>query len=84
MTEPASADLVTLTFGGAELVDALEPLWLTLFDHHRTVGPGPFIDREDSWAAFSRTRAPRTPMPTLARPAINGLKRWRVTQPGRR
>ncbi|HVQ18109.1 MAG TPA: GNAT family N-acetyltransferase [Actinomycetes bacterium] len=54
MTEPASADLVTLTFGGAELVDALEPLWLTLFDHHRTVGPGPFIDREDSWAARRR------------------------------
>lgn len=37
--------------GGAELVDQLEELWLSLFDHHVSVGAGglPVIDRAMSW-----------------------------------
>jgi ribosomal protein S18 acetylase RimI-like enzyme len=40
---------VVIAVGGSEWIDSLEPLWLTLFDHHVSVGPGPFIDRGDSW-----------------------------------
>lgn len=41
-----------LRFGGPELVDAVEPLWLSLFDHHRSVGSAgmPVVEREVSWA----------------------------------
>ena len=42
---------ISIAFAGVEVVDALEPLWLSLFDHHRAVGPGPFINRNDSWPA---------------------------------
>ncbi len=45
---------VSITFAGAEAIDSLESMWLSLFDHHRTVGPGPFIDRGDSWPARRR------------------------------
>ena len=45
---------VSITFAGVEVVDLLESLWLSLFDHHRAVGPGPFIDRDDSWPARRR------------------------------
>ena len=42
---------VTLHLGRNELVDELEPLWLSLFDHHLEVGAGslPVIDRSESW-----------------------------------
>jgi ribosomal protein S18 acetylase RimI-like enzyme len=42
---------ISLAFGGTELVDHLEPLWLSLFDHHRSVGAAgmPVVDREVSW-----------------------------------
>lgn len=30
-------------------VDVLEPLWLALYDHHRSVHPGPYRPRDDSW-----------------------------------
>jgi len=33
-----------------EALDELAPLWLSLFDHHRRVGPGPVIPRNQSWA----------------------------------
>jgi ribosomal protein S18 acetylase RimI-like enzyme len=38
--------------GGAELLDAVEPLWLALRDHHAAIAPelGPIRDDEDSWA----------------------------------
>ena len=44
-------DGVELRVGGAELLDALEPLWLSLFDHHRDTGAAglPVIDRALSW-----------------------------------
>jgi ribosomal protein S18 acetylase RimI-like enzyme len=42
-------DDVSLEAGRDELVDELEPLWLTLFRHHREVGPGPFVDESSSW-----------------------------------
>ncbi|HVQ87862.1 MAG TPA: GNAT family N-acetyltransferase [Actinomycetes bacterium] len=45
---------VSITFASSESIDALEPLWLSLFDHHATVGPGPFIDRRQSWPARRR------------------------------
>ena len=49
--ERAAALGVTLQFGGPELVAAVEPLWLTLFDHHRDVGSAgmPVVDRSVSW-----------------------------------
>lgn len=40
---------VSLQRGRHELVDELEPLWLSLFRHHREVGPGPFIPEDQSW-----------------------------------
>jgi GNAT superfamily N-acetyltransferase len=42
---------VTLERGGAELLAELEPLWLSLFDHHRTIGAAglPMIDRAQTW-----------------------------------
>ena len=42
---------VTLHLGRNELVDELEPLWLSLFDHHLAVRTGtlPVIDRSESW-----------------------------------
>jgi ribosomal protein S18 acetylase RimI-like enzyme len=30
-------------------LDELEPLWLSLFDHHQSVHPGPYRARDDSW-----------------------------------
>jgi ribosomal protein S18 acetylase RimI-like enzyme len=38
-------------FGGEELIDEVEALWLALFDHHLAVGNGglPAIDRSESW-----------------------------------
>jgi ribosomal protein S18 acetylase RimI-like enzyme len=35
--------------GGTSL-DELSDLWLSLFDHHEQVGPGPVIERDRSWA----------------------------------
>lgn len=42
---------VTFTVRGADCLDQLEPLWLALFDHHRTVGTGDhaIIARDRSW-----------------------------------
>ena len=42
---------LTLTVGGQALIDELEPLWLSLFDWHATIGAAqlPLIDRELSW-----------------------------------
>lgn len=41
---------VTFTVRGPDCLDLLEPLWLTLFDHHRSVGDAglPTIDRDRS------------------------------------
>jgi ribosomal protein S18 acetylase RimI-like enzyme len=41
---------VSLQLGRHELLDEIEPLWLSLFRHHREVGPGPFIDEARTWA----------------------------------
>jgi len=51
LQDRADTQGVSLRFGGPELVDALEPLWLSLFDHHRAVGSAgiPVVDREVSW-----------------------------------
>ena len=42
---------VTFTLRGADCIDLLEPLWLYLFDHHRSVGDAGIrvIERERSW-----------------------------------
>jgi ribosomal protein S18 acetylase RimI-like enzyme len=42
---------VTLHQGQQELVDELEPLWLSLFDHHLSTGAAslPVIERAESW-----------------------------------
>ncbi|MGL5811223.1 MAG: GNAT family N-acetyltransferase [Nocardioides sp.] len=44
---------IRIVLGGHDLIDTLEPLWLTLFDHHAEVGGGglPVIDRDRSWPA---------------------------------
>lgn len=42
-------DDVSLELGRGELLDELEPLWLSLFRHHAAVGPGPFIAEGESW-----------------------------------
>jgi ribosomal protein S18 acetylase RimI-like enzyme len=49
--ERATAIGVSLRFGGPELVDAVEQLWLSLFDHHGAIGSAglPVVDREVSW-----------------------------------
>jgi ribosomal protein S18 acetylase RimI-like enzyme len=52
MDQPDPRDpSLTLTVGGQELIDELEPLWLSLFDWHATIGAArlPLIDRELSW-----------------------------------
>jgi hypothetical protein len=43
---------VTLQQGRHELVDELEPLWLSMFDHHLSTGAAglPVIKRSESWA----------------------------------
>jgi ribosomal protein S18 acetylase RimI-like enzyme len=42
---------VTFTLRGADCLDVLEPLWLDLFDHHRSVGDAGIrvIERAGSW-----------------------------------
>ncbi|MCZ3386540.1 MAG: GNAT family N-acetyltransferase [Actinomycetia bacterium] len=42
---------ITFTLRGADCIDALEPLWLQLFDDHQAVGNAGIreIDRADSW-----------------------------------
>ena len=42
---------VAFTLRGADCIDLLEPLWLHLFDHHRSVGDAGIrvIERERSW-----------------------------------
>lgn len=42
---------VTFTLRGADCIDLLEPLWLHLFDHHRSVGDAGIrvIERDRSW-----------------------------------
>jgi ribosomal protein S18 acetylase RimI-like enzyme len=42
---------VTLQQGRHELLDELEPLWLSLFDHHLSTGAAglPVIERSESW-----------------------------------
>jgi ribosomal protein S18 acetylase RimI-like enzyme len=42
---------VTLHLGRRELLDELEPLWLSLFDHHLSTGAAglPVIERSESW-----------------------------------
>jgi GNAT superfamily N-acetyltransferase len=42
---------VAFTLRGIDVIDLLEPLWLHLFDHHRSVGDAgiPVIGRERSW-----------------------------------
>lgn len=47
----AAAIGVELVFGGLDLLDELEPLWLALFDHHAEVRTQdvPIIERALSW-----------------------------------
>ena len=42
---------VAFTLRGADCIDLLEPLWLHLFDHHRSVGDAGIrvIPRDQSW-----------------------------------
>jgi GNAT superfamily N-acetyltransferase len=41
---------ITLRKGGMELIDRLEPLWLALHEHHRSVQPGfAYFSDERSW-----------------------------------
>lgn len=55
----AEASGIALTIGSSELLDALEPLWLALFDHHAEVGAAglPVIDRALSWPRRRRLYA---------------------------
>jgi hypothetical protein len=49
-------DDVSLTVGGAELIDRLELLWLSLLEHHSTVLPGfDYQPAEVSWAVRRRS-----------------------------
>lgn len=57
MSESPGEQALEIAVGGSEWIDSLEPLWLTLFDHHAAVGPGPFIDRGDSWLPRRRLYA---------------------------
>jgi ribosomal protein S18 acetylase RimI-like enzyme len=49
--EAAAGAGIVLRFGGPELVEVVEPLWLSLFDHHRGSGSAglPVIARVESW-----------------------------------
>jgi ribosomal protein S18 acetylase RimI-like enzyme len=42
---------IAFTLRGADSIDLLEPLWLNLFDHHRSVGDAGIrvIERDRSW-----------------------------------
>lgn len=42
---------IAFTLRGADCIDLLEPLWLHLFDHHRSVGDAGIrlIERDRSW-----------------------------------
>jgi len=43
-------DGITIRKGGPEFIDRLEPLWLALHAHHRSVQPGfTYFPDEDSW-----------------------------------
>jgi ribosomal protein S18 acetylase RimI-like enzyme len=45
---------LTITRAGAEALDRLRPLWLTLHHHHQAVGGerlGPYVDDDASWTA---------------------------------
>ena len=45
---------LTITRAGAEALDRLRPLWLTLHHHHQAVGGerlGPYVDDDTSWTA---------------------------------
>jgi GNAT superfamily N-acetyltransferase len=46
-----STDPIEITRGGAELLDAVRPLWLALRDHHHQVAPelGPVRADHDTW-----------------------------------
>jgi ribosomal protein S18 acetylase RimI-like enzyme len=50
-TLPSRAHGVEFTIHGLEVIDELEPLWLSLFDWHASIGHAdlPLIDRADSW-----------------------------------
>ena len=71
----ATAIGVELAFGGMELLDELEPLWLALFDHHATVRSSdvPIIERALSWprrrALYERLLATPDAFVLLARRA---------------
>jgi hypothetical protein len=57
-----AADLgVTLHQGRHELVDELEPLWLSMFDHHLSTGAAglPVIKRSESWGSLTRAQSLR-------------------------
>ena len=47
----AAAEGVELRFGRHEALDALEPLWLSLLDHHVEIGAAglPVVSRDLSW-----------------------------------
>jgi GNAT superfamily N-acetyltransferase len=50
-TVVATHDGISFTVRGSDCLPLLEPLWLALFDHHRSVGDAglPTIDRTLSW-----------------------------------
>ncbi|MEO8106796.1 MAG: hypothetical protein ABI720_05705, partial [Actinomycetes bacterium] len=56
MTDRATPEF---SIRGADCIDALEPLWLVLFDHHHEVGDAglPIIDRSQTWARRRRIDA---------------------------
>jgi ribosomal protein S18 acetylase RimI-like enzyme len=48
---PSTVHDVEYTIEGPEVIDELEPLWLSLFDRHAEIGHAglPLIDRTQSW-----------------------------------
>ena len=66
---------VTFTVRGADCLDDLEPLWLALFDHHRSVGDAglPIIDRVADLAAtppYLRGDSSTAPTPSSCWPDV--------------
>jgi ribosomal protein S18 acetylase RimI-like enzyme len=50
-TVPSTVDGIEFTIDGPEVIDELEPLWLSLFDWHASIGHAalPLIERTQSW-----------------------------------
>jgi ribosomal protein S18 acetylase RimI-like enzyme len=50
-TVPSTVNGIEFTINGPEVIDELEPLWLSLFDWHASIGHAalPLIERTQSW-----------------------------------